>query len=947
MEKDRGDGISINGSVRRLEESECQRIIGQEQKDNRSQRFSEVDANIRGGIEERSGRWDSERGIREGCDALESIIHQTQTKWEISENYRLPSSEQGNKWHTLQDGRSQGYNGLTGAGGLYDCVGSRGCIPSYQGESRSQQVLRIQVQRKGLPVLRPSLWIYSKPSNILSDSQSCNQLNQGPVANQVGNVYGRLAIDCEGQIKIGVRYNQSSRNSQKVGMEDSRKQMSNEAKHQSRILGMALGYSELDSQDANKEKEGDGKESEMLDEMDVKQEISTCSGNCSVLRRTELPANSNGGCISSLIIDQSNEDRSTEDERMEQQILSDKKNERRFVLVEELDQIKRGTKFLEEDSITLSNNGCMRNGLGIDAGGYARISGADICLGNLGGSFKPQIVESEGAQCCSDELKTFCNQSIGGRCALHSNGQFSDRILLKEVENERNNASIVEESQKGSNLAWNQDLNRTHSRNSESDNRQLEQDGIKRRLQTGSDSTTEGMQRTATIPNDRWLRESNQQVTKKILQLVKGRQRSKAGCVQPQLGERVFLTSSTNKDDIEDIEKDFGRQSNCTCDPPTMERLNMERAVETVNCQSDNIGEVGNDSDTWSDDDSESTETSTGRAPRSKDDRHWPGEMLFRRMLESTGLQNQSIDVVIGSMSTETWRKRRAGIHILNDFLEEQKISLEQLRQMRADVTLVNALTWRNNKGGNKCLQDLRKLKKHGGIALAMFYNTDDVSKLPLVVSAAKKFELAIKSKAKYTTMWDLDILLSYMVKQDKLNGKKLMGQTMASFVAFTAERMTELTRMIVGGVIFNDEGMIVKIKVKKGKKEIEYEVQVNRQKNKICLVESMKRWLNDVECLKGEEDAVWYDLEKKKKLSPQACSTVLRKILDEIGIDKQYGGATIRHAMMSKLRKQGASIEEVNAFTRHAPGSNVVDVYYNKPVGRDLSTLLLLGGNF
>lgn len=53
----------------------------------------------------------------------------------------------------------------------------------------------------------------------------------------------------------------------------------------------------------------------------------------------------------------------------------------------------------------------------------------------------------------------------------------------------------------------------------------------------------------------------------------------------------------------------------------------------------------------------------------------------------------------------------------------------------------------------------------HGGIALAMFYNTDDVSKLPLVVSAAKKFELAIKSKAKYTTMWDLDILLSYMVK--------------------------------------------------------------------------------------------------------------------------------------------------------------------------------------
>jgi hypothetical protein len=70
----------------------------------------------------------------------------------------------------------------------------------------------------------------------------------------------------------------------------------------------------------------------------------------------------------------------------------------------------------------------------------------------------------------------------------------------------------------------------------------------------------------------------------------------------------------------------------------------------------------------------------------------------------------------------------------------------------------------------------------------------------------------------------------------------------------------------------------------------------------------------------------------------------MLRLILDEIGIGKQYGGATIRHAMMSKLREAGASVEEVNTYTRHAPGSNVVDVYYNKPIGRELSNLLLLG---
>ncbi|KAA6355776.1 MAG: hypothetical protein EZS28_048698, partial [Streblomastix strix] len=46
---------------------------------------------------------------------------------------------------------------------------------------------------------------------------------------------------------------------------------------------------------------------------------------------------------------------------------------------------------------------------------------------------------------------------------------------------------------------------------------------------------------------------------------------------------------------------------------------------------------------------------------------------------------------------------------------------------------------------------------------------------------------------------------------------------------------------------------------------------------------------------------------------------------------------------MMTKLRREGATQEEFNVYTRHAPGSNVVDVFYNKPVGRDLSALLLL----
>jgi hypothetical protein len=45
---------------------------------------------------------------------------------------------------------------------------------------------------------------------------------------------------------------------------------------------------------------------------------------------------------------------------------------------------------------------------------------------------------------------------------------------------------------------------------------------------------------------------------------------------------------------------------------------------------------------------------------------------------------------------------------------------------------------------------------------------------------------------------------------------------------------------------------------------------------------------------------------------------------------------------MMTKLRGEGASLEEVNDFTGHAPGSGIVDVFYNKPIARDIGALIL-----
>ncbi|KAA6315757.1 MAG: hypothetical protein EZS28_055369, partial [Streblomastix strix] len=59
-------------------------------------------------------------------------------------------------------------------------------------------------------------------------------------------------------------------------------------------------------------------------------------------------------------------------------------------------------------------------------------------------------------------------------------------------------------------------------------------------------------------------------------------------------------------------------------------------------------------------------------------------------------------------------------------------------------------------------------------------------------------------------------------------------------------------------------------------------------------------------------------------------------------GISEPYTGPTIRHAMMTQRRNVGASQTEANAFTRHSLTSIVIDIYYNKPVDRDLASMLI-----
>ncbi|KAA6360937.1 MAG: hypothetical protein EZS28_043536 [Streblomastix strix] len=190
MGEDRREGYCDERSGLRLEKLEGEGILGQESENCRSEEFGKANGYIRVGISQGNIRWHCGTSGREGGNALESVIHQTEVKWQVQENYILQRSQQCYEQDSFQDGGCQVYNGSAGSGGLHNYLGHGRSILLYKSRTRIEQVFRLQIQKQGLCVQRRSIWLHPKSTNILSNSENGYQLDNGETQHQNYNVHG-------------------------------------------------------------------------------------------------------------------------------------------------------------------------------------------------------------------------------------------------------------------------------------------------------------------------------------------------------------------------------------------------------------------------------------------------------------------------------------------------------------------------------------------------------------------------------------------------------------------------------------------------------------------------------------------------------------------------------------------------------------------------------------
>ncbi|KAA6369382.1 MAG: hypothetical protein EZS28_035091, partial [Streblomastix strix] len=425
----------------------------------------------------------------------------------------------------------------------------------------------------------------------------------------------------------------------------------------------------------------------------------------------------------------------------------------------------------------------------------------------------------------------------------------------------------------------------------------------------------------------RSLRQSNKQKMSQILLNIAGpTRRRKARSIHGELDKSKSPPAPSDRTDSKSPQKTEEITVNSSL-PPT-QLVQRQILIDVSNSdKSTGLGTLRDDTIRGQINAQTPTQTPARKPYCSSNDKYANGEQLFRSLASKSGLSMQSIEQLITNSNWETWRKRRQGLSIMADYMRINDIEIDELMNDRPDVHIVNAMAWANDMGGKNRKSKIISLKTHTSTALSQFSKMTKISDSLLIRNFSRCLNLITESKARYDVIWDIEILFNYIRQSQFVTTEEKQLLAMSLLVSFSAARMTELSRMTLKDIQSpNKKSMIINTQIKKGCKIRNEQIKLNRSNCKLCPISALQNWILIRSTINTSGDAVFWNFQKGIQASSYYCSQSLTSILRKAGIQQSYNGPSIRHACMTKLRSSGASVTEVNAFTRHTLTSTVVD---------------------
>jgi hypothetical protein len=195
----------------------------------------------------------------------------------------------------------------------------------------------------------------------------------------------------------------------------------------------------------------------------------------------------------------------------------------------------------------------------------------------------------------------------------------------------------------------------------------------------------------------------------------------------------------------------------------------------------------------------------------------------------------------------------------------------------------------------------------------------------------------------RYDTIWDIDRLFAWISQNwgtnDDLPLEDLQTKTMILIMTFSACRLAELGRMERPTGVKEDATVATLHTVLKQQQTLRQQLVIRRiTRTELCPVQTLVAWLRRAP---EEEDGLAFHVMQRVNppgtgyhalralRTPDICPKFL-KVMQEAGVPPQYTAYSVKHAVITKLYRMGATDEQVVAYGHWAKGSLTPRKWYN-----------------
>lgn len=308
---------------------------------------------------------------------------------------------------------------------------------------------------------------------------------------------------------------------------------------------------------------------------------------------------------------------------------------------------------------------------------------------------------------------------------------------------------------------------------------------------------------------------------------------------------------------------------------------------------------------------------------------------IIRQALLAKGLPPRSVDIMLSSLSDNTYKQYDSSIKSWVDYCKINNCDFSN-----ASVSeVISFLTQIFDKGVT--YGTVNSYKSALALILGNLTENNEIKRFMRGV-----FRLRPPAP-KYDLTWDPGIVLNYFSQKwpnESLNLETLSKKTLTLLALVTAHRVQTFSLIKLSNIHTQDSAILIKIPdIIKTSRPNCYQPILKlpffNQKPEICPARCLKTYIQKTSTLRSNNNDFLFISYRKpySKLTAQRLSHWIKDSLDKSGVDTRiFSGHSTRHAATSAANRLGVSIDIIRKTAGWSDSSAVFGRFYNKEIIND-----------